>query len=292
MPMIDESWEYWVADSEVADVLNEHNERVVRAAKSGTHRDDNDFFFAFAGNNDFDTGRFYDGIKFGKSVGKDWFTWNLVAKQHDEQHIVSLFERAVADFDRANRADFLARNFVSAWGKLPPVLAETMTALLTMAPRPKIEGTCGRPPSVSSAVAERLGTSHNEINRRYRRAQLSFLAECIPNEHRHKCGCGCGMPTPIAYVQNGVFGHTVGKAISFITGHNGRNRAATPPVLNSVKLIVPEEKAGPVARVDRCPHCGLRHMTTCPRIRSIEYFESGQVKRVELHDRQAAKNAM
>lgn len=35
---------------------------------------------------------------------------------------------------------------------------------------------------------------------------------------------------------------------------------------------------------DKCPHCGLIHETTCPRIRAIEYHPNGAVKRVEFHD--------
>lgn len=31
-----------------------------------------------------------------------------------------------------------------------------------------------------------------------------------------------------------------------------------------------------------CPHCGLIHSTTCPRIASIEY-EHGMVKRITFH---------
>lgn len=33
----------------------------------------------------------------------------------------------------------------------------------------------------------------------------------------------------------------------------------------------------------KCPHCGLIHETTCPRIKSIEYHENGMTKRVEFH---------
>lgn len=33
-----------------------------------------------------------------------------------------------------------------------------------------------------------------------------------------------------------------------------------------------------------CDYCGAHHLfTTCPRIRSIEYHESGAIKRVEFH---------
>lgn len=31
-----------------------------------------------------------------------------------------------------------------------------------------------------------------------------------------------------------------------------------------------------------CPHCGMTHATTCPKIKAIEYFEDGSVKRVEF----------
>ena len=33
---------------------------------------------------------------------------------------------------------------------------------------------------------------------------------------------------------------------------------------------------------DACPHCGKWHTGgTCPKIRAIEYYESGQIKRIE-----------
>lgn len=33
-----------------------------------------------------------------------------------------------------------------------------------------------------------------------------------------------------------------------------------------------------------CPHCGMIHQTTCPRIKAIEYNADGiTVKRVEFH---------
>lgn len=31
-----------------------------------------------------------------------------------------------------------------------------------------------------------------------------------------------------------------------------------------------------------CPHCGMIHETTCPRISAIEYHPNGSVKRVEF----------
>ena len=31
-----------------------------------------------------------------------------------------------------------------------------------------------------------------------------------------------------------------------------------------------------------CPHCGMFHTTTCPRIAAIEYHPDGTVKRVEF----------
>lgn len=33
-----------------------------------------------------------------------------------------------------------------------------------------------------------------------------------------------------------------------------------------------------------CPHCGMIHQTTCPRIKAIEYNQDGvTVKRIEFH---------
>lgn len=37
--------------------------------------------------------------------------------------------------------------------------------------------------------------------------------------------------------------------------------------------------AAPVAH---CPYCGSGHAGTCPRIKAIEYFENGMIKRVEF----------
>lgn len=33
-----------------------------------------------------------------------------------------------------------------------------------------------------------------------------------------------------------------------------------------------------------CEHCGVGHIGTCPRIKAIEYYENGSVKRVELRE--------
>lgn len=32
-----------------------------------------------------------------------------------------------------------------------------------------------------------------------------------------------------------------------------------------------------------CDYCGLHHMGACPRVKAIEYYENGTVKRVDLH---------
>jgi protein-disulfide isomerase len=32
-----------------------------------------------------------------------------------------------------------------------------------------------------------------------------------------------------------------------------------------------------------CPHCGMIHQTTCPRIKAIEYGANGVVTRIEFH---------
>jgi len=38
---------------------------------------------------------------------------------------------------------------------------------------------------------------------------------------------------------------------------------------------------------ENCQHCGAIHETTCPRIRSIEYHETGAIKRIEFHGPQS-----
>ena len=37
---------------------------------------------------------------------------------------------------------------------------------------------------------------------------------------------------------------------------------------------------------ETCGHCGLQHLTkgACPRVKSIEYFPHGGIKRIEYHD--------
>ncbi len=35
-----------------------------------------------------------------------------------------------------------------------------------------------------------------------------------------------------------------------------------------------------------CPHCGVGHIGTCPKIRAIEYHPDGTVKRIEFHPMQ------
>jgi hypothetical protein len=33
-----------------------------------------------------------------------------------------------------------------------------------------------------------------------------------------------------------------------------------------------------------CPHCGMGHTGTCPRIKAIDYYPDGTTKRVEYHE--------
>jgi hypothetical protein len=33
-----------------------------------------------------------------------------------------------------------------------------------------------------------------------------------------------------------------------------------------------------------CGHCGMWHAGSCPRIKSIEYYPDGTVRRLEYHD--------
>ena len=35
--------------------------------------------------------------------------------------------------------------------------------------------------------------------------------------------------------------------------------------------------------MEACPHCGMIHSTTCPRIRKIEYHADGTTKAIEFH---------
>lgn len=36
--------------------------------------------------------------------------------------------------------------------------------------------------------------------------------------------------------------------------------------------------------LNRCPHCGNIHSGQCSRVKAIEYYPDGRVKRVEYHD--------
>jgi hypothetical protein len=39
--------------------------------------------------------------------------------------------------------------------------------------------------------------------------------------------------------------------------------------------------------MNNCPHCGMIHQTTCPRIKEIEFYPDGiVVKRIEFHPSQ------
>jgi hypothetical protein len=35
--------------------------------------------------------------------------------------------------------------------------------------------------------------------------------------------------------------------------------------------------------MNKCQHCGFIHDGVCPRIKSIEYYENGMLKKVEYH---------
>jgi len=35
---------------------------------------------------------------------------------------------------------------------------------------------------------------------------------------------------------------------------------------------------------DRCPYCGRIHDGVCPKVKSIEYYHDGAVRRVEFRD--------
>lgn len=39
-----------------------------------------------------------------------------------------------------------------------------------------------------------------------------------------------------------------------------------------------------LGEVCQCGHCGAYHTGQCPRIKAIEYYGNGQIKRVEYHD--------
>lgn len=43
------------------------------------------------------------------------------------------------------------------------------------------------------------------------------------------------------------------------------------------------------SKPQNCPHCGMIHETTCPRIKAIEYHANGQIKRVEFLEPQTVK---
>lgn len=34
----------------------------------------------------------------------------------------------------------------------------------------------------------------------------------------------------------------------------------------------------------QCGHCGMTHIGPCPRIKAIEYYPNGTMKRVEYHE--------
>lgn len=46
---------------------------------------------------------------------------------------------------------------------------------------------------------------------------------------------------------------------------------------------------GTFSMIAICEHCGGMHGGQCPRVKSIEYHESGAVKRVEYHPTYASQ---
>ena len=38
-----------------------------------------------------------------------------------------------------------------------------------------------------------------------------------------------------------------------------------------------------VGSTQPCPHCGKHHQGACPRVKAIEYYPTGQIKRVQYH---------
>lgn len=36
--------------------------------------------------------------------------------------------------------------------------------------------------------------------------------------------------------------------------------------------------------VNPCPHCGNDHAGQCPRIKSVEYADTGQIRKIEYHN--------
>lgn len=42
-------------------------------------------------------------------------------------------------------------------------------------------------------------------------------------------------------------------------------------------------------RIITCGHCGMIHSAICPRIKSIEYYPNGTIKKVEYHSKEESK---
>jgi hypothetical protein len=46
------------------------------------------------------------------------------------------------------------------------------------------------------------------------------------------------------------------------------------------------------AYAGQCGHCGMIHGGPCPRIKAIEYYPDGTVKRIEYHGEQGGQPTM
>lgn len=45
--------------------------------------------------------------------------------------------------------------------------------------------------------------------------------------------------------------------------------------------------------MNACPHCGMIHQTTCPKIKAIEYHENGvTVRKIEFHSPRPVASAV
>jgi len=296
MPIeIDERWEYWVGNDEVEELFRENSEAIVRAHKKCSQ---SPFHFLFGGDESMESGRFFDGIKFGVSHMKPWFVWNTSNKPINT--IVGLFEEHVRSVSRQNRYDFLVKTFCSAWDKLPGAELDILERLIAWIPPEREPGKPGAPPSPLGCISLDVGMNYSTVRRHYLSVKHAFMLEALPYEVRPKCACGCGGVVGIGITTDTIWNRKAGGPATFIQGHNASlkkrqrlektiakveaSQANSPLVLSNGHLpdtIAPFVKE--VAAVARCKYCNGRHVGICPSVRRIEYHENGQIKSVEFH---------
>jgi hypothetical protein len=212
-PLINEAWEYWVPDPEIAEALAMQDEHVITGRRQAAGQDP--FRFFFAGDRTMSSGRFYDGIQVGRQAAP-WFFWNIM-QPRKQVHIVSVFEAWLASIQRGDREEVLAERFCAAWDRLPGERQQFLCELLAIVP-PGGEGR-GAPRRPLTILADRQGRHRFTMRNWYLQAKFNFILAALPDEYKRRCACGCGQITRVSHIHNKKLGMVPGVQVEFVSGH-------------------------------------------------------------------------